>query len=376
MVRPAFCNFDSFARCTCLGLLLLGCSQPGPTQRKTATYFQPPGPKVATLTEPAAAAPTIEYSSPSRAGSCDFASGQLFPSSAPWNQPVDRAPLATDSTVVTEYLHVTHTGVGRFQTDFSFVVQQASADTPLRPFAPTEDHYTPDCDVSPVPILPGGRLEGETGYECKGKGDCHLLIHVPEKCQLFEMWRANVTDNVFSGGCLVVWDTRMQYGSTGRGANCTSADASGLPITPLLFTPDDIAKGRINHAIRLVMPNSLIRRHVYVAPATHSTFPTSGPESAPPYGARFRLRGDFDTANLSSGAKVVAEALKRYGMILVDGGELSFTTTSDQESPLKWSAVGYSAKSLSSLRWLDFELLDAGPRITWNADCSRNPEGP
>lgn len=352
--------------------LLTSCAQPhAPTQRKPAAYYQPaPAITVGGDAEsgevvelpPSAATPTT----------CDFAEGQLFHPTAPWNITIDKLPLAADSFEVTQYLHANHTGVGRFQTDFSFVVQQAPADTPLRPFTPTEDHYVPDCDLEPLPVPPSGRLEGESGYECKSKGDCHLLVHVPEQCKLYEMWRANVVNNNLHGGCLVAWDTRLHYGTTGRGKDCTSADASGLPITPLLFTPDDLLRGRINHAIRLVLPNSLIRRHVYVHPATHSTTPTSGPATAPPYGARFRLRQDFDTSHLSSGAKVVAGALKRYGMILVDGGELSFTAVSDRESSVKWSTVEFSAKSLTSLRWTDFELVEAGPRITWTGDCVRN----
>jgi hypothetical protein len=373
MVRTTSSRLRPFARWLAVVGLLTGCAEPRPpTHRKPSAYYQPAAPSIAVANEAVTPIPTDQLLEPSTPTTCDFAEGQLFHPTAPWNTPVDALPTATDSFAVTQYLHDNHTASGRFQTDFSFVVQPVTTNVPLRTFTPTEDHYLPDCDIGPLPVPQGGRIEGESGYECKSKGDCHLLVHVPEQCKLYEMWRANVVGNTLFGGCMVEWDTRMNYGTTGRGKGCTSADASGLPITPLLFTPEDLLHGRINHAIRLVLPNSLIRRHVYVFPATHSTPPTSGPAAAPPYGARFRLRADFDTSHLSSGAKVVAAALKRYGMILVDGGELSFTTVSDRERSVKWSTVEYSAKSLTSLRWTDFELVEAGPRITWTGECVRN----
>jgi hypothetical protein len=55
-------------------------------------------------------------------------------------------------------------------------------------------------------------------------------------CRLYEMWRANITGGVFYGGCLAVWQIDQVYPPSGRGENCTSADAAGLPLTPLVFT--------------------------------------------------------------------------------------------------------------------------------------------
>src|SRR5690606_274634 len=101
-------------------------------------------------------------------------------------------------------------------------------------------HFTPDCDTVSIPVPAGGRLEGEDGYTCTGGGDCHLLVRVPETCELYEMWRMNATPNGLSGGCLAVWDMRMKFGLDGRGQGCSSADAAGLPIAPLLFSATDL----------------------------------------------------------------------------------------------------------------------------------------
>jgi len=46
----------------------------------------------------------------------------------------------------------------------------------------------------------------------------------------------------------------------------------------------------------------------------------------PPTGVRVRLKSTFNTAGLSPSARVIAEALKRYGMILADNGSPWYIT--------------------------------------------------
>src|SRR5690606_35239662 len=163
---------------------------------------------------------------------------------------------------------------------------------------------------------------GEDGYACESDGDCHLIVrHAPTRT-LYEMWRAHLGPAGLEGGCLAVWRLDHAYDETLRGEQCTSADAAGLPIAPLLFTADEVAAGEIRHAIRFILPNSRIRHRTYVRPATHATGAASGGEDAPPYGIRLRLRADYPLAELpSDGARVVARALQDYGMILADGGQ-------------------------------------------------------
>src|SRR5260221_4433335 len=126
------------------------------------------------------------------------------------------------------------------------------------------------------------------------------------------MWRAD-TRTAFNGGCLAVWTTTRAYGDALRGDQCTSADAAGYPIAPLLFTADEVAAGHIDHAIRFILPNNRVRIG-YTRPATHGTNTTGG-SAAPPYGVHLRLRADYPISSLpSAGAKVVARAMQKYGM--------------------------------------------------------------
>jgi serine/threonine-protein kinase len=318
-------------------------------------------------------------------GVCGAAKGQLFGSDYPFNQRVDTVPLDAESGKITAYLQTNHTDTQRFRIDgpsdepgnaYGIVVLQANASTPRQSFTPTDEFYSPDCDPAPMPIPASGATEGESGYACDNDGDCHLIVVDSGACRLYEMWRANRSSaSSFEGGCLAIWDLDAPYVPTLRGDCCTSADAAGLPIAAHMFNADEIAAGEIPHAIRFILPNRLMRSRIYVRPATHSTSATTGPADAPPYGARLRLKASFDEARLKPAARVVARALKRYGMILSDGGNLTFTATNDRFTTAKWADVDLAPSDLTSLTWNDFEVPELGTRYTWDnaCDCQRSP---
>lgn len=243
----------------------------------------------------------------------------------------------------------------------------------MQTFETTDDFYEPDCEHVPYPVPVGGNLEGETGYECTTDGDCHLIVvHEPTNT-LYEMWRANIVDGTFYGGCAVTWDLTRAYPQNLRGEGCTSADAAGLPIAPLLFSADEIAAGEVAHAIRFILPNSRIRNRTYVYPGTHATGAASGGEDAPPYGVRLRLRADYPLDTLpNEGARVLARALQRYGMFLADGGNIALTGLSDQRTTHTWEELEIDSRILDTLQVTDFEVVEMGAPIAWTGDCVLN----
>ncbi|KIG14987.1 hypothetical protein DB30_06176 [Enhygromyxa salina] len=300
-----------------------------------------------------------------------------FPAGAVWCEDVTNAPTTADSDTVTAWLEQAGWGNGdKFQIDFSIEVLEADANTPRMSFEATDAFYTPDCDWVDVPVPAVGAIEGESGYECTNDGDCHLIVAARDENLLYEMWRANIVDGTFYGGCLAVWDMTKVYGDDGRGQGCTSADAAGFPIAPLLFTADEVASGSIDHAIRFILPNANIRDLIYSPPATHSTYATSGPVEAPPYGVHLRLRADYPLENLpNEAARVVARALQKYGMFLADGGQIALTGQSDRYSTNKWADL-LAPQDLVALRPIDFDVIDHGPLLDWGQqDCERTPLG-
>src|SRR5262249_29496002 len=173
----------------------------------------------------------------------------------------------------------------------------------------------------------------------------------------------------FFGGCLAVWSLGGPYTDTLRGDQCTSADAAGYPISPLLFTADEVKAGHIDHAIRFILPNDRVRRG-FVRPATHGTSTTGG-TNAPYYGVHLRLRADYPVDSLpSEGGKVVARALQKYGMYHADGGNIALTAQSDRYTTAKWAGL-LDAHDLGALTVDDFEVIDHGAAITLTGDCAR-----
>jgi hypothetical protein len=296
--------------------------------------------------------------------------GPYFSTKMFFNEDVSASAVSTKSSSIISALRAAG-GWGngdKFQIDFDIDVLTASASTPMKTFTPTGDFYSPDCDQVQMPVPTGGNVEGENGYACTGDGDCHLLVYDAAMQKLYEMWRANIT-STFQGGCLAVWNTNMTYTDTLRGDQCTSADAAGYPISPLLFTADEVAAGHIDHAIRFILPNDHVRKG-YTRPATHGTNTTGG-TNAPPYGVHLRLRADYPINSLpTEGARVVARALQQYGMYHADGGQIALTAQSDRHTTAKWAGL-LGPTDLSALKVEDFEVIDHGGMITLTNDCTR-----
>lgn len=293
-----------------------------------------------------------------------------FPSTSIFYQDISKAPVDAESATVMAGIAPAWTG--GLGIDVSFTILNAADNVARRSFM--SDGDDPDCDTAPVPLPPGGNIEGSDNYACADGGDCHLLVYQGKR--LYEMYQANVssglpTGGTFTGGCLVVWDLARDYWQPvappnySRGDHCNGADAADFPMAPLILTTADVESGTIKHAMRFTIPNARIRKDVYVHPATHIGGPTGG-DNTLPYGARLRLRGDFDLSKLPSDqARVVARALQTYGMFLADGGNLYISATTD-------AADAVSTSALRSLRATDFEMVEAGPRLRWrDYQCER-----
>lgn len=319
------------------------------------------------------------------------AEGLYFPPGAWFYQEATAMPVAADSQAITAWMEQASPpngwGTGTMRIDFSIVAVDAPAGTPKRAYTPVEDYYyQPDCDFAPVPLPPGGLVEDYpqelpppdsfSGYDCSGfaeGADCHLTVVSRSEQRLYEIYHATLdAQDEFHGGCLALWDTSMVYGPDGRGQQCTSADAAGFPIAPLLFSAEEVEAGEIQHALRFILPNDMIRAKKYVAPATHGTN-TTGPATAIPYGGHMRLRADYPIETLSPGAQVIARALQKYGMYMSDGGNIALTGQSDALGCASWEELGVDSYALADLKATDFEVIDHGPTVDVTYECERTP---
>jgi hypothetical protein len=322
-----------------------------------------------------------------------------FPPGSVWRQNIAGADVHTNSaTMISTLQGAGGFGFGRFQIDFSMRVVRAATGVPTVPIAaivssdPNDAYYSPDCDAlgSTVPVPANATIEGETDMTCDVfNGDCHYLV--TQGNTLYEVYRATV-DGGMQSQCLAKWQLDVLYPATGRGEHCTSADAAGFPIAPLLFNADEIqaslaldstGNGDIGHAIRFILPNARMASDVslggvegrlYVRPGSHAGAP-SGPVGSVPYGSRLRLRSDFPLTNYNPAARVILNTLKRYGMLLADGGNIALTAEDDFYTTTKWDDLNLSSRVFDQTAGAtdvfvsDFQVLDTGPRIAETYDC-------
>jgi serine/threonine-protein kinase len=300
------------------------------------------------------------------------ASTAYFPPSSIWTQDISHAPLDPKSSDMIAWLaDAGGWGSNRMQVDFGLRVLQANAGTPRVPFKGPSNFADSD-QLSTIPLPAGGGLEGLPGYQCPSQSDdCHLIVVDRGQGKLYEAYQANLAESVVHAGFIAVWDLNRVYPPSGRGDQCTSADAAGFPIAPLVFNADELAAGSINHAIRFTLPNPRIRAHVFVHPATHAGAPR-GPVNAPPMGVRFRLKASFDMSRLTPAAQVVARAMQKYGMFLSDGGNIALTAQNDADTKTKYSDMDFGSHDLADLKVTDFEVVDMGTPIRLTDECVRN----
>ena len=326
-----------------------------------------------------------------------------FPPGALWYQDISAAPVdAASAQMISTLDGLGGWGLGRMQIDFSFHVRQiAAGENPARlPLqAHPDGYYLPDCDPLSilVPVPADAAFEGQDGLACdNGNEDCHLLV--VEGSVLYELYAANLVDGYLQTMCLARWDLARIYPPQGRGEHCTSADAAGFPIAALLPNADGVAAavnvpdGDLGQAIRFVLPNARmasdaslggISGRLYVRPATHAGGP-SGPAASVPYGARLRLRADFNLAGYPPAARVILRTLQRYGMVLADGGDVALTFESDRHTTTKWDELDIGPHTFwngtngnrTPVQVADFAVIDTGARIAETYDCARTPIEP
>jgi hypothetical protein len=272
----------------------------------------------------------------------------VFPASSPWNTPVDKLPVAADSARLIASMGASgvHADFGSGLYDGSrigipFVVVHARS----TPKSRVSFEYADESDKGPYPIPKNVPVEGAPAHA--NEGDRHVLIVDRDACKLYELSGMHRVGTHWAGWSGAIWSLRS---NAVRPAGWTSADAAGLPILPGLARWDgDASSGRIDHALRFTAVRT---RRAYIYPARHYASSSTDP-SLPPMGLRVRLKADVSIAGLPPQARIVAQAMKTYGLILADNGSNWYI--GGAPSP-HWSNDQLHA--LGALTGSDFEVVD------------------
>jgi hypothetical protein len=313
-------------------------------------------------------------------------SSNLFPADNPWNQNISQAPVATNSAAV-----ISKIGNGRFHPDFG---QDYRAGNGLYgiPYNVVHGNTTPkvpvvtsdgESDILNCPIPANAVIEGDMDngptVGLANRGDSHMLVWDEDSNILYEFYLASRptenSDHQWHAANESVWDTKT---NSFRTLGWTSADAAGLPILPGLARPDEglpVAQGGqgiIRHALRFTLPNAVILNQ-YLFPASHTANPGNNTRSnQPPMGARFRLKSSVNISSMNPQAKIVAQALKDYGLIVADNGSAfymtgaSYSPNATNQFSVTWddNDIQDTLHGLKSLWFTNFEVVDLTTAVT------------
>jgi len=291
----------------------------------------------------------------------------LFPANSAWNQKVSAAPVATNSAAILNNI-ITRYGDGRLHPDFgqdygtgdlygiSYNVVHGNS-TPRVSFV--IDSYPEESDLVPAPVPANAVIEGDfpggPNPDVASRGDSHLIVYDVDNNVAYEFFAASRpsenADGRWHAAQETVWDMKT---NDVRTLGFTSADAAGLSILAGLVRPDEAlpvsqgGQGVINHAIRFTLQNSIILNQ-YLYPASHIANTGSNTAVQPPMGARFRLKASVDISTLNPESRIIAQAMKDYGMIVADNGSNFF-----------FSGASYAvdASNNRTLTWDDNDIQD------------------
>ena len=281
-----------------------------------------------------------------------------LPADNVWHADVTRLPVLANSTAYV-------TGIGtaaRVKADFGAGLWDGGPiGIPVtyvgagQPRVPVSFDYADESDRGPYPIPRDALVEGGP----TAGGDRHVLVVDTAACRLYEMWDSHPNpDGSWHAGSGAVFDLR---GNGLRPAGWTSADAAGLPVVPGLVRYEEVAAGRIDHAIRVTVPHT---RNRYVWPARHAAS-SSSDGALPPMGLRLRLKSTVDISRLPVQARVVAQAMRTYGVIVADNGSAWYLSGAPDN---RWN--NDALRALGALTGADFEAVDTS-RLMVDPDSAR-----
>jgi hypothetical protein len=265
----------------------------------------------------------------------------IFPASNPWNRRVDRLPVATGSARLIASIGLDrplHADFGSGLWDGARIGIPYTVVSGKQRKVPVAFDYADESDRGPYPIPRNVRIEGGS--------DRHALIVDRDACRLYELFALERRGGGWHAGSGAIWSLRS---NRLRPTGWTSADAAGLPILPGLARYDEVRAGAIRHALRFTAERT---RRAYLYPARHFASDSNDP-SLPPMGLRVRLKASFDTRPFPREARIVLEALKRYGMILADNGSPWFLSGAPDE---RWS--NDALHTLGRVTGADLEVVD------------------
>lgn len=297
---------------------------------------------------------------------------RFFSPTSFWNaEPGAAAPLDPESSAlagafIAEVEALVKAGTGPWinTTNYSVPIVTVPANQPKVRVQLVSKYTAPALQAAweEVPIPPDAKPAQGT--------DGTLVVWQPATDRLWEFWRAAKTET----GWQASWGGATQNVSAAWGAYGPDAwpgakpwwgsSASSLSIAGGLITLEDLARGSIDHALSIAIPN--VRAGVYSSPAMRTDGRSTSPLSLPE-GAHLRLDPSLDLGKLKlpTLTLMIARAAQRYGIFVRDRAKVIHFFAEDPNALAVNPYLGKSgyfegrspAQLLASFPWDRLQLL-------------------
>jgi hypothetical protein len=280
---------------------------------------------------------------------------QIFPSNNIWNRPILDLPVhaqsgqwitSVDATLGVLYLYLKTSTDGSHGIPYNLVTNSTPTYSTTLTYA--AETYT---GAFPIPASP---LYEEAAFS----SDHHLICLNTDSKVCYEMTGYDGTPGG-SGSGAWAWDLTSNVLPTNfSGQEPVAASAAATPMIAGLVFYDEIAAGKITHALYVCVPRgSGYGNEIW--PAKHNDGNIDGsyatpPLTYPPQGTRFRLKASVDISGYSTVNQVVLTALKTYGAFNCDSnsGEVRMQGVPDS----RWNLTDLA--NLNNVHSTDFEIVD------------------
>lgn len=228
-------------------------------------------------------------------------------------------------------------------------------------------YYTPQNNGT-FRVLEWPQLKAETGVFMPyfNNTDNHEVYVNRDNCEFTDIYnRYPAGTNTLQNCPLCTAQSGVTYKSDFVLPTTGATDAAGMAQQPVSMSLADIQSGEIQHALRFSMSNSYIKPS-FIWPATANAVPfclaalveTNGCYE---YGMYVRLKSSHNISTYSPTAQIILTALKRYGMVLTDGGS-NYAIQTNANVTMDY-AVREALNEIffGNLRSGDFEVVNTTP---------------
>ncbi|GKY88156.1 calcium-binding protein [Sinisalibacter aestuarii] len=271
-----------------------------------------------------------------------------FGPNAPWNIPISKLEIDPDSDHLAKLLW-NDSFTDRPERNFN--INNTSYTYPV--YEVTEDtKYYKVKDLNGWGNLGGEYIPFDPSWKAAPGSDAQIIILDPATGREWDLWQAS-----FNGSVVTISNGNLVTGYGGsdsyfeREVGFEPSRGAGIQYLAMLVRPEEVAQGRIEHALSMPIRNTSGAE--FVSPATKIEFEGMRLNGIPE-GTRFALdvtyaEIDRHLASLPDDVpqvtidslRVIMVALKEYGWFITDtAGSTHFQLESTTSAKAEWAALG------------------------------------